>query len=76
MRVGTPIRQLGGLSASWGCYLTVRKSIRVLGLLFDSQEIYPLVRTPIRQLGGQYACWDSYPTVRRSIRVMGLLSDS
>ena len=58
------------------CYATVRRPILVLGLLSDSQEVYPRVRTPIRLLGGLSACQDSYPTVRRSIRVLGLLLDS
>ena len=75
-RVKVAIRMLGAQSARWDSYSTVRRSIRMLGLLSDSQEVYPRVRIAIQQLGGLFAYQDCYPTFKRSIRVLGLLSDS
>ena len=56
------------------CYTTVRRPIRALGQLSDSQEVYPRVRTPIRQLAGLSACQYCYSTDRSSIRELGGLS--
>ena len=57
------------------CYTTVRRPIRALGQLSDSQEVYPRVRTPIRQLGALPDSQQVYPCVRTAIRQLGALSD-
>ena len=57
-------------------YPKVRRTIRISGLLSDSQETYPRVKASIQQLGGLSTYQNSYLIVKSSIRVLGPLSNS